>query len=85
MMWTFALNGRFTLVCYLFILDMHIHATVCKNTDGRTATWRFVEIDGTFCAIGDNRKIIPCDNIDHMRNVYRRFMSSAYGFTPVIA
>ena len=64
---------------------MTIHATVCKNTDGRIATWRFIEFDGTFCAVGDNRKIIPCDSIDHMRNVYRRFMSDAYGFAPVNA
>ena len=59
-----------------------VHATVSKTTDGRTATWRFVDMDGTFAAIGDNRKIIACRDIDHMRGVYRRY-TAKYGFTPV--
>ena len=59
-----------------------VHATVAKTTDGRTATWRFMDIDGVFAAIGDNRKIIPCESIDHMRNVYNRYVSS-YGFIAV--
>ena len=61
-----------------------VHATVAKTTDGRTATWRFVDMDGTFAAIGDNRKIIPWESIDHMRGVYRRY-TGKYGFTPVVA
>ena len=63
---------------------MTVHATVTKTTDGRVATWRFVEFDGTFAAIGDNRKIIPCNNIDHMRTVYKRFVGPKYGFVPVV-
>lgn len=59
------------------------HATVVKTTNDRTATWRFVEMDGTFAAIGDNRKIIPCNDIDHMRSVYKRFIGRKYGFLPV--
>jgi len=60
-----------------------IHATVSKTTDGRTATWRFCEIgDGQFAAIGDNRKIVPCRDIEHMRSVYRRY-TTKYGFTRV--
>ena len=59
-----------------------IHATVTKTTDGRVATWRFTEIDGEFAAIGNNRKIIACRDIDHMRGVYRRYVGK-YGFTPV--
>ena len=61
-----------------------VHATVSKTTDGRTATWRFVDMDGTFAAIGDNRKIIACRDIGHMRDVYRRY-TRKYGFTPVDA
>ena len=70
----------------LFISDIifTVHATVTKTTDGRTATWRFVDMDGTFAAIGDNRKIIPCESIDHMRGVYRRY-TGKYGFTPVVS
>ena len=60
------------------------HASLSKITDGRTAVWRFCEIgDGVFAAIGDNRKIIPCRDMDHMRTVYKRFKSPKYGFTPV--
>lgn len=60
----------------------NVHATVSKTTDGRVATWRFVDIDGSYAAIGDNRKIIACRDIDHMRSVYRRYVGK-YGFTPV--
>ena len=63
---------------------INTHATVSKTTDGRTATWRFVDIDGAYAVIGDNRKIIPCRDIDHMRSVYRKFASTKYGFTPVV-
>jgi len=59
-----------------------VHATITKTTDGRTATWRFVDIDGAFAAIGDNRKIVPCRDIEHMRSVYRRY-TTKYGFTRV--
>jgi hypothetical protein len=59
------------------------HARVIKTTDDRTATWRFVDMDGSFAAIGDNRKIIPCRDIDHMRSVYKRFVSPKYGFVHV--
>ena len=64
-------------------MNITVHASVSKITDGRTATWRFVEMDGTFAAIGDNRKIIACRDIAHMRTVYKRFVSDKYGFTPV--
>ena len=60
-----------------------VHATLSKTTNGRTATWRFVDMDGTFAAIGDNRKIIPCGDIDQLRAVYRRFTGFKYGFQPV--
>lgn len=59
-----------------------VHATVSKTTDGRVATWRFMDIDGAFAAIGDNRKIIACRDIEHMRSVYSRY-TRKYGFTPV--
>ena len=59
-----------------------VHATVTKTTDGRVATWRFMDIDGAFAAVGDNRKIIACDSIEHMRGVYRRY-TTKYGFAPV--
>ena len=57
-------------------------ARVTKTTDDRVATWRFVDMDGEFAAIGNNRKIIACRDIDHMRDVYRRYVNK-YGFTPV--
>ena len=61
------------------------HASVSKTTDGRTAVWRFCEIgDGVYAAIGDNRKIIPCRDMDHMRSVYKRFTSPRYGFTKCV-
>ena len=60
-----------------------MHASVSKTTDGRTSVWRFVQMGDSFAAIGDNRKIIPCRDIDHMRTVYRRFVGPKYGFTPV--
>ena len=60
-----------------------VHATLSKTTDGRTATWRFVDMDGTYAAIGDNRKIIPCGDVDQLRSVYRRFTGPKYGFTAV--
>ena len=60
-----------------------VHATLAKTTNGRTATWRFVDMDGTYAAIGDNRKIIPCGDIDQLRSVYRRFIGFKYGFQPV--
>ena len=63
---------------------INTHATVSKTTDGRTATWRFVDIDGDYAVIGDNRKIIPCRDINHMRDVYRTFASTKYGFTPLL-
>ena len=64
---------------------MNIVATLSKTTDDRTATWRFVTFDDGVCAaIGDNRKIIPCRDIAHMRTVYKRFVSDKYGFTPVV-
>ena len=59
------------------------HASVTKTTDGRVATWRFVEMDGTFAAIGDNRKIHGCNNIDELRSMYRRYVNR-YGFRPVV-
>jgi hypothetical protein len=59
-----------------------VHAMVTKTTDGRTATWRFMDLDGSFAVVGDNRKIIPCETIDHMRSVYQRY-TSKYGFTAV--
>ena len=59
-----------------------VHATVTKTTDGRTAIWRFMDLDGSFAAVGDNRKIIPCESIDHMRAVYQRY-TTKYGFTAV--
>lgn len=77
------LTRAFFLYVIRDISMFKIHATVSKSTDGRTATWRFVEMDGKFAAIGDNRKIIACHNIDHMRTVYRRFVSDKYGFAPV--
>ena len=64
-----------------------VHATVSKTTNGRIATWRFMEIDGEFAAIGNNRKIIACRDIEHMRSVYARY-TRKYGFasvTPVTA
>ena len=64
-------------------MDIITHASITKTTDDRVATWRFVEMDGTFAAIGDNRKIIACRDIAHMRTVYARFMTPKYGFTPV--
>ena len=65
------------------IMDIITHASITKTTDDRVATWRFVEMDGSFAAIGDNRKIIACRDIAHMRTVYKRFMTPKYGFTPV--
>lgn len=63
---------------------MNIVATLSKTTDGRTATWRFVTFDDGACAaIGDNRKIIPCRDVDHMRTVYKRFTTPKYGFARV--
>ena len=75
---------RAFFVCVIYVINMNItvHASVSKITDGRTATWRFVEMDGTFAAIGDNRKIIACRDIAHMRTVYKRFTGPKYGFTP---
>ena len=65
---------------------INIHALLSKTTSGRTATWRFVEFDdGTFAAIGDNRKIIPCRDLGHLRDVYRKFTSVKYGFRSAIA
>lgn len=76
-------NAGFFSLCSLHLFHMiTVHATVSKTTDGRTATWRFIDIDGKFAAIGDNRKIIACDSIEHMRGVYRRY-TAKYGFTPV--
>ena len=72
----------FACVIYIFIMIIE-HARVTKTTDDRTATWRFVDMDGAFAAIGDNRKIIPCRDIDHMRSVYKRFTSPKYGFVHV--
>jgi len=65
------------------IMNIITHASITKTTDHRVATWRFVEMDGSFAAIGDNRKIIPCRDIAHMRTVYTRFLTPKYGFTPV--
>jgi hypothetical protein len=64
-------------------MNIITHASITKTTDDRVATWRFVEMDGSFAAIGDNRKIIPCRDIAHMRTVYTRFLTPKYGFTPV--
>ncbi len=76
-------NAGFFYLCSLHLFFMiTVHATVSKTTDGRVATWRFMEIDGEFAAIGNNRKIIACRDIDHMRGVYRRY-TAKYGFTPV--
>jgi len=62
-----------------------VHGTLAKTTNDRTSVWRFVEFaDGTFAAIGDNRKIIPCDSRQHMRDVYSRFTGRKYNFLPVV-
>lgn len=61
-----------------------VYATVSKITDGRTATWRFMDIDGSYAAIGDNRAIKPCKSIDELRGLYRRY-TTKYGFSPVTA
>ena len=84
---TLPANAGFFRLCNLCHINMNItvHASVSKITDGRTATWRFVEMDGTFAAIGDNRKIIACRDIAHMRTVYKRFTGPKYGFTPIDA
>ena len=76
------MRAFFSYVIYIIFHMITVHATVNKTTDGRVATWRFMDIDGEFAAIGNNRKIIACRDIDHMRGVYRRY-TTKYGFTPV--
>jgi small-conductance mechanosensitive channel len=80
---TCTLTGALHLYAICQFIMIIEHASVVKTTNDRAATWRFVEMDGTFAVIGDNRKIIPCDNIDHMRSVYKRFIGRKYGFLPV--
>ena len=63
---------------------MKVLATIAKITDGRQSTWRFCEVDGTYCAIRDNSKLIRCRNIDDMRRLYKRMTTSEkYGFAKV--
>ncbi len=74
------LTGGFFCCVIRICIMIKTHASVSKTTDGRTAVWRFCEIgDGVYAAIGDNRKIIPCRDMDHMRSVYKRFTSTRYG------
>ena len=75
-------RGVYSFIQFISDIMITVHATVAKTTDGRTATWRFVDMNGSFAAIGDNRKIIACESIDHMRSVYRRY-TGKYGFTAV--
>lgn len=64
---------------------MQILATVSQTTKGHTTTWRFCEVDGSFFALRDNNKVIPCKSKDDLRNLYNTFTKNAkYNFTPVL-
>ena len=67
---------------------MKVHATVSKTTEGRTSTWRFCEVDGTFFALRGNNKVVPCKDMDDMRRLYKVYTTNPkYGFklVPVAA
>ena len=71
---------------FFITITMQVLATIQKTTEGRTSTWRFCEVAGSFFALRNNDKVVPCKDKDDMRRLYKRMTSvKKYGFTPVVA
>ena len=71
---------------YFIQMIMTILATCSKTTNGHTTTWRFCTVGGTFFALRDNNKVIPCKDKADLVSLYNRYvMDDKYGFTPCLA
>ena len=65
---------------------MNILAVCSKTTNGHTTTWRFCSVAGTFFALRDNNKVIPCKNKADLIALHNKYvMDDKYGFTPCLA
>ena len=58
---------------------MNVVQTLTKQLDDRVATWRFVEVDGQYCAIGGNYKLVSYRSEAAMKRSIAWFNSK--GFT----
>jgi hypothetical protein len=52
--------------------------TLTKNIDGRTSNWRFVKVDGGYCAIGGNYKLLQYRNEAGLQKSKAWFMEKGY-------
>ena len=57
---------------------MKVLATLTKQIEDRTSTWRFIETPEGFCAIGGNYKLVSYRNKAAMRKSYAWFKSNGY-------
>ena len=57
---------------------MNIVHTLSKKLEDRTSIWRFVEVDGKFCAIGGNYKLISYRSEAAMKKSIAWFASKGY-------
>ena len=61
-----------------------IHSTMSKTMEGgRVSTWRFVQTDEGFCAIGGNYKLLQYRTESAMRKSIEWYASK--GYKPVAA
>ena len=72
-----AIAGFFLRVNFTF--NMTVLHTLTKKLDGdRQSTWRFVEIEGTYCAIGGNYKLVSYRSEAAMKKSIAWFASKGY-------
>ena len=57
---------------------MKVIATLTKQIEDRTSTWRFVETPEGFCAVGGNYKLISYRSKAAMNKSYKWFVGNGY-------
>ena len=57
---------------------MRVIATLSKDIDGRTSTWRFLDIDGDYCALGGNYKLVQYRTKYGMDKGLKWFLAKGY-------
>ena len=72
------LSRGFFFVQSIHATIMNIVHTLSKKLDDRISTWRFVEVEGKFCAIGGNYKLISYRSEAAMKKSIAWFASKGY-------